>query len=64
MRRLDPPTVRLILVTLTAVIVGIGVALVLGNIAYIGTHGGEDLHVYLEHTRHWLDGGTTTTPGS
>ena len=48
---------RLILVTLTAVIVGIGVALVLGNIAYIGTHGGEDLHVYLEHTRHWLDGG-------
>jgi hypothetical protein len=48
---------RLLWLSLTAIILGFGLALVIGNLWFIPAHGGEDFHIYLGHARHWLEGG-------
>lgn len=48
---------RLLWLSLTAVILGVGLALVIGNLWFIPVHGGEDFRIYLDHTQRWLSGG-------
>ena len=57
-RRLSDRTVRLLSLVATAVILGLAVAVVAGNVDLIRGHGGEDFAIYLRHTREWLDGGS------
>lgn len=57
-RRPADRLVRLGSILVAAMLVGVGVALVVGNLWYLTAHGGEDLAVYLEHTRRWLEGGS------
>ncbi len=57
MRRPDSRLVRLIWLASTGIVLGVGVALIVGNLAYVEAHGGEDLRIYLDHTRDWLGGG-------
>lgn len=47
---------RFACVLLTAVILGVAFAFVVGNEGLITTHGGEDLAVYRYHTDNWLSG--------
>jgi hypothetical protein len=41
---------------LTAVILGVAVALLAGNMGLIAAHGGEDFATYVQHVRNWLAG--------
>jgi hypothetical protein len=57
-RRLSARTIRLLWMATAAVILGVAVALVVGNGALIEGHGGEDFGIYLRHTREWIEGGS------
>ena len=54
------PTVRTrrIGAAISAAILGVGVALLLGNGDYVAAHLGEDFQIYLRHARDWLAGGS------
>jgi hypothetical protein len=56
------PIARVVAIVATATLVGIGVALLVGNPTYIPAHGGEDLRIYLDHTDRWLHGGSYYDP--
>ena len=57
-RRPSDRTLRMLSLVATATILGIAVAEVVGNVALIEGHGGEDFAIYLRHTREWLAGGS------
>jgi hypothetical protein len=42
----------------TGASLGIAVALLIGNVAFIEAHWGEDFGIYLRHTREWIAGGS------
>lgn len=63
MRRLPSArAIRLISLIVTAVILGVAVAIIIGNVALMEGHGGEDFGIYLRHTREWVEGGSFYDP--
>lgn len=49
---------RVAYLALTGIILGVAVALLVGNTDLIAGHGGEDLAIQQRHTRDWLAGGS------
>jgi hypothetical protein len=58
----SPSKRRLASLVLTAVILGVAVALLVGNVALMEAHGAEDFLIYRRHATEWLDGGSFYDP--
>lgn len=54
----SPSSRRLASVVATSMILGLAVALLVGNVGLIQAHGAEDFLIYLRHTNEWLAGGS------
>jgi hypothetical protein len=57
-RRPSDRTIRYLCLVAAAAILGFAAAEVIGNVALIQGHGGEDFEIYVRHTREWLAGGS------
>lgn len=54
----SPSSRRLASIVVTSLILGIAVALLVGNVGLMGAHGAEDFMIYRRHTSEWLAGGS------
>ena len=54
----SPSSRRLASIVVTSIILGIAVALLVGNVGLMGAQGAEDFMIYRRHTSEWLAGGS------